>query len=147
MLDQTNLSMVLKKKNLLKNKAYINGTWVGAKNGKSFEVVNPSSGEVIVNVPDLDVNDARIAIDAAHQAFPHWSKKTAKERSIILNKFCKLMLENADDLAAILTAEMGKPLAEARGKLPMEQALLNGLLKKEKEFMEKLYLGTKKIRE
>ena len=117
MLDQTNLSMVLKNKNLLKNKAYINGTWVDAKNGKSFEVVNPSSGEVIVNVPDLDVNDARIAIDAAHQAFPNWSKKTAKERSIILNKFCKLMLENADDLAAILTAEMGKPLGEARGEI------------------------------
>ena len=117
MLDQTNLSMMLKNKSLLKNKAYLNGAWVDAKSGKSFEVVNPSSGEVIVNVPDLDVNDARIAIDAAHQAFPHWSKKTAKERSIILNKFCKLMLENADDLAAILTAEMGKPLAEARGEI------------------------------
>ena len=109
MLDQTNLSMMLKNKNLLKNKAYINGVWIDAKSGKSFEVINPSSGEIIVNVPDLDVDDARIAIDAAHQAFPNWSKKTAKERSIILNKFCKLMLEKADDLAAILTAEMGKP--------------------------------------
>ena len=105
MLDQTNLSIMLKNKNLLKNKAYINGAWVDAKSGKSFEVVNPSSGDVIVSVPDLDVNDARNAIDAAHQAFPCWSKKTAKERSIILNKFYKLMLENADDLAAILTAE------------------------------------------
>ena len=85
MLDQTNLSMMLKNKDLLKNKAYINGAWVDAKSGESFEVVNPSSGEVIVNVPDLDVNDAKIAIDAAHQAFPNWSKKTAKERSIILN--------------------------------------------------------------
>ena len=117
MLDQTNLSMMLKNKNLLKNKAYINGAWIDAKSGKSFEVINPSSGEIIVNVPDLDVNDARVAIDAAHQAFPIWSKKTAKERSIILNKFCKLMLENADDLAAILTAEMGKPLAEAKGEI------------------------------
>ena len=117
MLDQTNLSVMLKNKNLLKNKAYINGNWVEAKSGKSFEVINPSNGNVIINVPDLDVDDARIAIDAAHEAFPHWSKKTAKERSIILNKFCKLMLENADDLAAILTAEMGKPLAEAKGEI------------------------------
>ncbi len=117
MLDQTNLSVMLKNKNLLKNKAYINGAWVEAKSGKTFEVVNPSNGNLIVNVPDLDVNDARIAIDAAYEAFPNWSKKTAKERSIILNKFCKLMLENADDLAAILTAEMGKPLAEAKGEI------------------------------
>ena len=117
MLDQINLGVRLKKKKLLKNKAYINGAWVDAKSGKSFEVVNPSNGQVIVSVPDLDVNDARIAIDAAHEAFPHWSKKTAKERSIILNQFYKLMLENADDLAAILTAEMGKPLAEAKGEI------------------------------
>ena len=117
MLDQINLGVRLKKKKLLKNKAYINGAWVDAKSGKIFEVVNPSNGQVIVSVPDLDVNDARIAIDAAHKAFPHWSKKTAKERSIILNQFYKLMLENADDLAAILTAEMGKPLAEAKGEI------------------------------
>ena len=117
MLDQINLGVRLKKKKLLKNKAYINGAWVDAKSGKSFEVVNPSNGQVIASVPDLDVNDARIAIDAAHKAFPHWSKKTAKERSVILNQFYKLMLENADDLAAILTAEMGKPLAEAKGEI------------------------------
>ena len=117
MLDQTNLSVMLKNKNLLKNKAYVNGAWVDAKSTKTFEVVNPSNGNLIVNVPDLDVNDARIAIDAAYEAFPNWSKKTAKERSIILNRFCKLMLENADDLAAILTAEMGKPLAEAKGEI------------------------------
>ena len=117
MLDQTNLSVMLKNKNLLKNKAYINGAWVEAKSGKTFEVLNPSNGNLIVNVPDLDVDDARIAINAAHDAFPSWSKKTAKERSIILNKFSKLMLENADDLAAILTAEMGKPLAEAKGEI------------------------------
>ena len=117
MLDQTNLSVMLKNKNLLKNKAYVNGAWVDAKSGKTFEVVNPSTGDLIVTVPDLDVDDARIAINAAHEAFPSWSKKTAKERSIVLNKFCKLMLENADDLAAILTAEMGKPLAEAKGEI------------------------------
>ena len=117
MLDQTNLSVMLKNKNLLKNKAYINGAWVEAKSGKTFEVLNPSNGNLIVNVPDLDIDDARIAINAAHDAFPSWSKKTAKERSIILNKFCKLMLENAEDLAAILTAEMGKPLAEAKGEI------------------------------
>ena len=81
MLDQTNLSVMLKNKNLLKNKAYVNGAWVDAKSGKSFEVVNPSTGDLIVTVPDLDVDDARISINAAHEAFPSWSKKTAKERS------------------------------------------------------------------
>ena len=85
MLDQTNLSVMLKNKNLLKNKAYINGTWVDAKSGKTFEVVNPSNGNSIVTVPDLDVNDARIAIDAAYESFPNWSKKTAKERSITVS--------------------------------------------------------------
>ena len=78
MLDHTNLGVMLKNKNLLKNKAYINGTWVDAKSGKTFEVVNPSDGNLIVNVPDLDVNDARIAIDAAYEAFPNWSKKPRK---------------------------------------------------------------------
>ncbi len=89
----------------------INGNLVDAKSGKTFEVVNPSDGNLIVNVPDLDVNDARIAIDAAYEAFPNWSKKTAKDRSIILNKFCKLMLENADDLAAIPPTIIRAPAA------------------------------------
>ena len=56
MLDQTNLSVMLKNKNLLKNKAYVNGAWVDAKSGKTFEVVNPSTGDLIINVPDLDVD-------------------------------------------------------------------------------------------
>ena len=70
---------MLKNKNLLKDKAYINGNWVDAKSGKTFEVFNPSDGNLIVNVPDLDVNDARIAIAAAYEAFPNWSNKSAKE--------------------------------------------------------------------
>ena len=79
MLDQTNLSIMLKNKNLLKNKAYINGAWVDAKSGKTFEVVNPSNGNLIVTVPDLDVNDARIAIDAAYEAFPTGVKRLQKK--------------------------------------------------------------------
>ena len=89
MLDQTNLSMMLKNKNLLKTQAYINGAWIDAESGKSFEVINPSSGEIIVNVPDLDVNDARVAIDAAHQAFPIWSK-TVSYTHLTLPTICSV---------------------------------------------------------
>jgi succinate-semialdehyde dehydrogenase/glutarate-semialdehyde dehydrogenase len=117
MLDKTNLKSLLKDQDLLKSKAYINGHWIEAQSGESFEVFNPSTGELITTVPDMGVKDTKQAIDKAYDAFPLWSKKTAKERAIILHKFFQLMVENADDLASILTAEMGKPLAEAKGEI------------------------------
>jgi succinate-semialdehyde dehydrogenase/glutarate-semialdehyde dehydrogenase len=117
MLDKTNLKSLLKDQDLLKSKAYINGHWIEAQSGESFEVFNPSTGELITTVPDMGVKDTKQAIDKAYDAFPLWSKKTAKERAIILNRFFQLMVENADDLASILTAEMGKPFAEAKGEI------------------------------
>lgn len=105
----------LKDKSLLETRAYIGGKWVETK--RKFEVRNPSTGEKIAEVADLEVADVKAAIEIAHKAQKSWAQKTGKERSIILRKWYDLMIENADDLAAILTSEMGKPLAEAKGEI------------------------------
>ena len=97
---------------LLKDRAYINGQWVTAKN--SFKVINPANGELVAEVADLDRSQVAEAIAAAEAAFPSWAALTAKNRSEILRRWAELMLENADELAAILTSEMGKPFAEAK---------------------------------
>ena len=117
MLKSIDLKSMLKDKSLLKTEAYINGKWLMAKTGKTFPVLNPSTGEVIVEVPDMGVEDLKEAIDGAYRAQKIWAAKTGKERSEILKKWHRLMIENADDLAMILTAEMGKPLAEAKGEI------------------------------
>ena len=100
---------------LLRDRAYIGGAWTEAANRKP--VHNPANGALIAEVADVGVAGARAAIDAAAAAFPAWSAKTARERSAILIEWNRLMLDNADDLARILTAEMGKPFAEARGEI------------------------------
>ena len=102
---------------LLVCSALVGGKWIDAASGKSFNVTNPSTGEVIATLPDLGVEEARTAIDAAEVAQKDWARKTGKERAAVLRKWNDLMVANADDLAAILTAEMGKPLAEARGEI------------------------------
>ena len=107
--------MKLKNPALLKNSPFINGKWV--KGSDSFNVDNPATGRTLAKVADLGVAEAREAIDAAHAAQPAWAAKTAKERAKILRKWADLMAENADDLAAIMTAEQGKPLAESRGEI------------------------------
>ncbi|MEQ8739182.1 MAG: aldehyde dehydrogenase family protein, partial [Hoeflea sp.] len=112
------LSQMLKNPDLLVSAALVGDSWVEkASNGKSFDVLNPSTGEVITSLPDLGVEEARKAIDAAEIAQKDWAQKTGKERSAVLRKFNDLMVANADDLGAILTAEMGKPLAEAKGEI------------------------------
>jgi len=100
---------------LLRDRAYIGGAWTEAANRKA--VHNPANGALIAEVADVGVAGARAAIDAAAAAFPAWAAKTAKERSAILLEWNRLMLDNADDLGRILTAEMGKPFAEARGEI------------------------------
>ncbi len=117
MLKTVDLESKLKDPSLLKKQAFITGKWVGAKNGRTFPVHNPSTGEVIVNVPDMEIEDLREAIDGAYEAQKAWAAKTAKERSVILKRWYQMMIDNADDLANILTAEMGKPLAEAKGEI------------------------------
>jgi succinate-semialdehyde dehydrogenase / glutarate-semialdehyde dehydrogenase len=117
MLDQTDLSTHLKDASLLTDKAYVAGEWIAADSGKSFPVTNPARGDVICTVPDLSEAEVERAIDAAYEAQKAWAAKTGKERAAVLRKWYELMVANADDLAAILTAEMGKPLAEAKGEV------------------------------
>ncbi|MEX3923496.1 NADP-dependent succinate-semialdehyde dehydrogenase [Paraburkholderia sp. BR10936] len=109
--------MNLKDASLLQTSAFINGEWQGAEDGATFEVKNPATGAVIGTVPRMGAAETRRAISAANAAWPAWRSKTAKERSVILRKWHDLMMENADDLALILTTEQGKPLAEAKGEI------------------------------
>jgi len=118
MLDaQTNLSTLLKDPSLLATNGYVDGAWVEASDGATFEVTNPARGDVICTVADLNRADVNRAIAAAKGAQKSWAARTAKDRATILRRWFELMNENADDLATILTAEMGKPLAEARGEI------------------------------
>ncbi|MFM7655079.1 MAG: NAD-dependent succinate-semialdehyde dehydrogenase [Paracoccaceae bacterium] len=118
MLDSaTDLRSILKDPSLLVEQAYIAGEWVNAADGKTFAVTNPARGDVIANVADMTREDARRAIEVADKARHEWAARTGKERAAVMRKWFDLMVENADDLAAILTAEMGKPLAEAKGEV------------------------------
>ncbi len=106
---------ILKDKSLLKDKCYLAGKWVGGK--QQIDVTNPVNEDVIISVPKLGASETREAIEAAGKAQKEWAKKTAKERSVILRKWFTLMMENQEDLAQIMTAEQGKPLAESRGEV------------------------------
>ena len=117
MLENTKLESLLNDPSLLAKKAYVAGEWVTAKNGKTFDVINPATGEVIASLPDLDVKDAKHAIDAAAIAQKKWARHTGKERAAILREMYNLMTLHADDLGIILTSEMGKPLAEGKGEI------------------------------
>jgi succinate-semialdehyde dehydrogenase/glutarate-semialdehyde dehydrogenase len=118
MLDTaTDLRSLLSDPSLLCTKAFVAGEWVDADDGATFEVRNPARGDVICTVPDLTRAEAARAIDAAYAAMKAWAARTAKERAVILRRWFDLMMANQDDLARILTAEMGKPLAEAKGEI------------------------------
>ncbi|MEO0960442.1 MAG: NAD-dependent succinate-semialdehyde dehydrogenase [Pseudomonadota bacterium] len=107
----------LSERSLLAAQSYIDGAWVGAADGKTFAVTNPSTGETIADVADCCVADTERAIEAAYRAQPAWAAKTAKERAAILRRWFELMMEYQDDLGRLLTAEQGKPLAEAKGEI------------------------------
>ena len=109
------MTFQLKDPTLLREHAYINGAWVNSN--ETFTVTNPANGDVIASVPNLTTDDANKAIKAAAAAFPLWAAKTGKERAAVMRKWFDLMMANADDLAALMTAEQGKPLAEAKGEV------------------------------
>jgi succinate-semialdehyde dehydrogenase/glutarate-semialdehyde dehydrogenase len=102
---------------LLQTQAFINNQWVDGENGATFAVSNPARGDVIAQVADLSRADLARAIDGAEAAQKKWAALTAKERCNILRSWYNLMMEHQSDLAMILTAEMGKPLAEAMGEI------------------------------
>ncbi|MDR6512870.1 succinate-semialdehyde dehydrogenase/glutarate-semialdehyde dehydrogenase [Novosphingobium capsulatum] len=105
----------LKRADLWREQAFVAGQWRGA--AATIAVDNPATGAVIGHVPDLGAAETREAVDAAQAAFGPWKAKTAKERGAVLKRWAALMLEHADDLATIMTAEQGKPLAEAKGEV------------------------------
>ena len=117
MLDKTNVVSLLKDPSLLAVKSYVGGEWIDADDGAVFDVVNPARGDVVATIPDVGVAEARRAIEACQETQKDWAARTGKERSEILLNWYRLMIENADDLATILTAEMGKPVAEAKGEI------------------------------
>ena len=108
---------MLKNTSLLKAHGYINGQWVGDDAKSRFDVTNAYTNEVISTLPEMGKKETDAAIDAANAAWPDWRSKTAKERAIILKKWFDLIMSNQEDLAILMTAEQGKPLAEARGEV------------------------------
>lgn len=117
MLENNDNPLNLNDPDLLRMQGLIGGVWCDADSGKTLEVKNPATGEIIGTTPLMGTTETRRAIEAASAAMPAWSGKTAKERANILRKWHDLMLENTEDLARIMTIEMGKPLAEARGEV------------------------------
>ena len=102
---------------LFRQQCYVDGQWTDADSGKTVEVTNPATGEVIGTVPNMGADETRRAIEAADAAFPAWRATTAAERSAILRRWHDLMFENTEDLALLMTLEQGKPLAEARAEI------------------------------
>jgi succinate-semialdehyde dehydrogenase/glutarate-semialdehyde dehydrogenase len=117
MLDTTKTTLNLKNPDLLREQAYIDGQWVNADGGESFPVTNPADGSLVAEVPQMGAAETRRAIEAANAAWPAWRAKTAKERAAVLRRWFELMVANKNDLAAIMTAEQGKPLAESAGEV------------------------------
>ncbi len=113
----TDLKSILKDPGLLETRAYVGGAWIGADDGATFAVSNPARGDLICEVADLGRAEVARAIEAAEEARHGWAARTAKERANVLRRWYDLMMENQADLAAILTAEMGKPLAESTGEV------------------------------
>ena len=111
--------MELNNKSLFKEKCFVNGLWTDSQNGKTIEVNNPATMEIVGKVPNFTAEETKSAIDNAERAFQSWKNTTAKERSIILKKWSDLIIEHVDDLAKIMTIEQGKPLAEAKGEILM----------------------------
>jgi succinate-semialdehyde dehydrogenase/glutarate-semialdehyde dehydrogenase len=116
--------MRLSDSSLLRQQCHVNGLWVNATSGATAPVTNPATGEVIGSVPKMNAADTRRAIEAAHAALPAWRAQTARDRAAVLKRLHGLMLQHQDDLAVIMTAEQGKPLAESRGEIAYAAAFI-----------------------
>ncbi|MGB6242850.1 MAG: NADP-dependent succinate-semialdehyde dehydrogenase [Castellaniella sp.] len=116
--------LALQKPDLLRQQAYINGRWCDADSAETISVSNPATGEILGSVPCMGVAETRRAIEGAQAAWGQWRAMTAKERALILRRWFDLMIVHAQDLALIMTAEQGKPLAEAKGEIAYGAAFL-----------------------
>lgn len=110
-------SLKLKNPALFRQQCYINGEWVNADTNAAFTVSNPADGSHLGTVPNMGAAETRRAIEAAHAAWPAWRAKTAKQRAVVLRRWFELIMANQQDLAILMTAEQGKPLAEAKGEI------------------------------
>ncbi|OQD77808.1 hypothetical protein PENDEC_c002G05541 [Penicillium decumbens] len=115
---------VLKNPKLWHEKAYINGEWTAPPTGETFNVINPSTGDLIAKLPELSKEDVRIASRQALAAFEDWKQISPKLRGTVIRKWAQLMLENAEDLGRIMTMENGKPFAEAKGEIAFAASYL-----------------------
>ena len=102
---------------LFRQQAFIDGQWCEAEHGQRTDICNPATGERLGSVPDMAAAETRRAIAAAQAAQPAWRSRTAKERAAVLRRWFELVMQHQEDLARIMTAEQGKPLAEARGEI------------------------------
>ena len=109
--------MKLKDSSLLRQQCYVNGAWVDGAGGAKLPVTNPATGRQLGTIPAINAAGAEAAVTAAYSAFPAWAAKTAKERAVILRRWFELIMANQEDLAVLMTAEQGKPLAESRGEI------------------------------
>ena len=109
--------MKLQDPTLFREQGYIDGAWSAADSAATLPVHNPATRETLGSVPDMGAAETRRAIDAAARAMPAWAARTAKDRSLILRRWFELMLAHQDDLATLMTAEQGKPLAESKGEI------------------------------
>src|SRR6185437_3747274 len=109
---------------LLRQQAYVDGAWTHADGGGTRDVVNPATGDRLGTIPDMGATETRRAIEAASKAFPAWAARTAKDRAAVLRRWYELMMTNQDDLAALMTAEQGKPLAESKGEIAYAAAFI-----------------------
>lgn len=116
--------MELSDPGLLRQQAFVDGTWRDADGGRTFPVLDPASGATLAVVPDMGASETRAAIDAAARAFPAWRAQTAKARAAILRRWYEQILAHQEDLARLMTAEQGKPLAEARGEIAYGAAFI-----------------------
>ena len=107
----------LQDQDLFRRQAYIGGRWCDADSAATLDVNNPATGEILGTVPMMGANETRRAIEAAKDAFVDWRRKPAKERSILLRRWHDLIMANVEDLGALMTAEQGKPVTEAKGEV------------------------------
>jgi succinate-semialdehyde dehydrogenase / glutarate-semialdehyde dehydrogenase len=114
----------LRDQSLFRQQCYVDGKWVDALNRGTLPVNNPATGDILGTVPRMGAEETRQAIEAADRALPAWRAKTAKERAQILRKWFDLMMANQDDLAQLMTAEQGKPLAESKGEIAYAAAFI-----------------------
>ncbi len=107
----------LRDQNLLRQSCYVDGRWLSADGGATLPVHNPATGETLGSIPNMGAGETRSAIEAASKAFPAWAARTAKDRAALLRRWYELILAHLDDLAVLMTAEQGKPLAESKGEI------------------------------